>query len=112
LLNKHVLLVNLQGLYPDHHTDVEVLNGDYDASKIDALTAEPRAPAGDEVVGEGISSTEPIALGPIRSSTLAQANPFIVDRVVSSATGGQKWKRPPPVPKRKPTKPLIDQVMI
>jgi hypothetical protein len=92
LLNKPILLVNLQGLYPDRHTDVEVSSGDDDASKIDALAAEPRAPAGDEAKGEGISSAEPIAPGPISCNTLAQANHSIVDWVVSSApsASGQK----------------------
>jgi hypothetical protein len=90
LLNKHVLLVNLQGLYPDRHTDVDVSSGDDDASKIDALAAEPRVPAGDEAKGEGISSAKPITLGPISSNTLTQADPSVADQVISSApsTGG------------------------
>jgi hypothetical protein len=114
LLNKPVLLVNLQGLYPDRHTDVEVSSGDDDASMIDALAAKPRAPASDEVDGEGISSAEPIAPDPISSNMPAQADPSIADRVISSAPSarGQKRKCPPPIPKRKPTKSLTDQVMI
>jgi hypothetical protein len=65
-------------------------SGDDDASKIDALAAELRAPAGDEAEGEGISSAEPIALGPISSNTPAQANSSVADQEVSSApsTGG------------------------
>jgi hypothetical protein len=85
LLNKHVLLVNLQGLYPDRHIDVDVSSGDDDASKIDALAAELRVPAGDEAKGEGVSSAEPITLGPISSNTSAQVDPSVADRVVSSA---------------------------
>jgi hypothetical protein len=91
LLNKHVLFVNLQGLYPDHHTNVEVSSGDDDVPKVDALVAEPRALAGDEAKGEGISSTEPIAPGLIRSNMSAQVDPSIADRVKSTpSTGGQK----------------------
>jgi hypothetical protein len=85
LLNKLVLLVNLQGLYPDRHTDVELSSGDDDASKIDALVVEPKAPAGDDANGEGISSAEPIVLGLISSNTPTQADPSVADRVVSSA---------------------------
>jgi hypothetical protein len=85
LLNKPVLLVNLQGLYVDRHTDVEVSSGDDDAPKVDALAAKPRVPAGDEADGEGISSAEPIAPGPISFNTLAQPNPSVADRVASSA---------------------------
>jgi hypothetical protein len=84
LLNKPVLLVNLQGLYPDRHIDVEVSSGDDHVSKIDASTAELRAPAGDEPEGEGIYSTEPITPGPIRSNTSVQADPSVADRVISS----------------------------
>jgi hypothetical protein len=113
LLNKHVLLVTLQGLYPDRHTDVEASSGDDDASKTDTLAAGPRAPTSNEAEGEGISSAKPIATGPIRSNTLAQADPSIADRVISStpSAGGQKWKHPPPIPKRKPSKSSADQVM-
>jgi hypothetical protein len=85
LLNKPVLLVNLQGLYADCHTDVELSSGNDDASKIDALAAELRAPASNEAEGEGISSAEPIAPGLIISNMLAQADPSIADRVVSNA---------------------------
>jgi hypothetical protein len=85
LLNKPVLLVSLQGLYPDRHTDVEVSSGGDDASMIDALAAKPRAPASDEVDGEGISSAEPIAPDPISSNMPAQADPSIADQVISSA---------------------------
>jgi hypothetical protein len=76
--------VSLQGLYPDRHTDVEVSSGGDDASKTDALAAEPRVLAGDEPEGEGISSVEPIAPGSIRSNTLVQADPSVADQVISS----------------------------
>jgi hypothetical protein len=113
LLNKPVLLVNLQGLYPDRHTDVEVSSGNDDVLKIDALDAELRAPASDEAEGEGICSAEPIALGPISSNTLAQANPSIANQVVSIApsAGGQKRKCPLLIPKHKLTMSSADQVM-
>jgi hypothetical protein len=113
LLNKPVLLVTLQGLYPNRHTNVEVSSGDDDASKTNALVVEPRAPAGDEAKDEGISSTEPITPGPIRSNTLAQTDPSVADRVVSStpSAGGQKQKCPPFVLKHKPSKSLAVQVM-
>jgi hypothetical protein len=62
LLNKPVLLVNLQGLYLDHHTDVEVSSGDDDVSKIDALAAKLRVLADNEAEGEGISLAKPMLL--------------------------------------------------
>jgi hypothetical protein len=113
LLNKPVLLVSLQGLYPDHHTDVEVSSGDNDVPKVDALDVEPRALAGDEADGEGISSAEPIAPSPIRSGTPVQADHSIVDQVISitPSVGRQKQKHPPPIPKRRPSKSSADQVM-
>ena len=84
--------MNLYGIYRDRYTDVEVSSGDDDASKIDALAAEPRVAAGDEADGEGISSAEPIDPGPIRSNTPVHADPFIADPVISStpSTDGQK----------------------
>jgi hypothetical protein len=90
LLNKHVLLVNIHGLYSDRHTDVELSSGDDDASKIDALATELGASASDEADGEGISLAEPIVPGLISSNTPAQANPFVADRVILGApsTGG------------------------
>jgi hypothetical protein len=114
LLNKPVLLVNLHGLYSDCHTDVEVSSGDDDASKIDALAVESRAPADDEADVEGISSVEPIVPGLISSYTPVHADPSVVDRVISSApsTGRQKRKHPPPIPKCKTTKSSVDHVMI
>jgi hypothetical protein len=90
LLNKHVLLVNLQGLYPDHHTYVEVSSGDDDVLKIDASAADPRVPTGDEAEGEGISSVESIASGPIRSNTSAQADSSVANRVISSTPSAGK----------------------
>jgi hypothetical protein len=113
LLNKHVLLVSLPGLYPNRHTDVEVSSGDDDASKTDTLAIELRAPASDEAEGEGKSLAESMAPGPIKYNTSAQADPSIADRVISStpSAGGQKRKRPPPIPKHKPSKSLADQVM-
>jgi hypothetical protein len=106
--------VNLQGLYPNRHTDVELSSGDDDASMIDDVTTEPRALVCDEADSEGVSSAQPIAPGPISSHTLVQADPSIADRVISSApsVGGQKRKHPPPVPKRKSTKYSVDQVII
>jgi hypothetical protein len=70
------------------------------------VIVEPRAPTGDEADGEGTSSAESIVPGLISSNTPAQANPFVADRVISSApsAGEQKWKRPPPIPKLKSTK--------
>jgi hypothetical protein len=105
LLNKPILLVNLQGLYPDRHTDVELSSGDDDASKIDAVTIEPRAPAGDKADSEGVSSDEPITPGPISSHTLVQADHFVANQVISSApsAGGQKWNHPSPIPKHNST---------
>jgi hypothetical protein len=93
---------------------VEVSSGDDDAPKVDASVAELRVPTGDEADGEGTSSAEPIAPGPIRSNTSAHVDPFVADWVVSStpSADGQKRKRPPPVPKRKSTKSSVDQVMI
>jgi hypothetical protein len=113
LLNKPVLLVNLQGLYPDRHTDVEVSSGDDDASKIDTLAVELRPPAGNEAQGEGIYSIESIAPGPIRSNMLAQADPSIANWVISRtpSTSGQNQKRPPPITKCKPSKSPVDHVM-
>jgi hypothetical protein len=69
--------VSLQGLYPNHHTDVEVTSGDDDASKTDALAVELRAPASVEAESEGISLAEPIAPGLIRSNTPVQADPSL-----------------------------------
>jgi hypothetical protein len=114
LLNKLILLVNLQEHYPDRHTNVELSSGDDDVSKIDAMVAEPRALAGYEADGEEISLAEPIIPSPIISNTPAQVDPSVADRGISSApsTGGQKWKCPPPIPKRKSIKSSIDQVMI
>jgi hypothetical protein len=77
--------VNLQGLYPNRHTDVELSSGDDDASMIDDVTTEPRALVCDEADSEGVSSAQPIAPGPISSHTLVQADPSIADQVVSSA---------------------------
>jgi hypothetical protein len=83
---------------------VELSSGDDDVSKIDALATEPRAPISDEVDGEGTSSDtssdELIIPGLISSNMLAQTDPPVADRVISSApfTGEQKWKRPPPAP--------------
>jgi hypothetical protein len=106
--------VNLLGHYPNRHTDVEVSSGNDDASKIDALVVELKAPAGDEAEGEGVSSAELIAPGLISSNTSAQADPSVVDRVISSApfAGRQKRKCPPLIPKCKSTKSSADQVMI
>jgi hypothetical protein len=63
---------------------VEVSSGDDDASKIDASATEPKAPAGDEDEGEGVSSAEPIAPSLISSNTPVQADPSVADRVISS----------------------------
>jgi hypothetical protein len=114
LINNLVLLVSLQGLYPDPHTDVEVLSGDDDASKIDASTANLKAPNGDDAKGEGASSMELVAPGPISSNAPAQAVPSVADWVALSvpSAGGQKQKLLPPVPKCKSIKSSTDQVMI
>jgi hypothetical protein len=79
---------------------VELSSGDDDVSKIDALATEPRAPISDEVDGEGTSLDELIIPGLISSNRLAQTDPPVADRVISSApsTGEQKWKHPPPAP--------------
>jgi hypothetical protein len=100
LLDKLVLLVNLQGLYPDRHTDVEVSSGDDDASKIDSLAADPKVPAGDEAEGEGVSSAEPIAPSLISSNKSVQIVPSVANQVIPSApsTGGKKQKHPSYVP--------------
>jgi hypothetical protein len=90
LLDKSVLLVNLQGLYPNRHTNVEVSTGDDDVSNIDALAADPKAPTGDEAEGEGVSSAESIAPGLTSSNKPVQGDLSIADQVISSApsTGG------------------------
>jgi hypothetical protein len=46
-----------------------VLSGDDDVSKIDASTANLKAPDGDDAEGEGESLVEPIAPGLISSNT-------------------------------------------
>jgi hypothetical protein len=93
---------------------VELSSGDDDASKIDALAAEPRVAAGDEADGEGISLAEPIIPSLISSNMPAQDDPSVADRVISSAPSAseQKWKCLPPIPKHKSTKSSADQVSI
>jgi hypothetical protein len=90
-----------------------MLSDDDDASKIDASTANLKAPDGDDAEGEGASSVETIAPGPIRSSASVQTDPSTADRAAPSApsTGGHKQKRPPTVSKNKQTKTLANQVM-
>jgi hypothetical protein len=70
--------------------------------------------AGDKAEGEGVSSAEPIAPSLVSSNMLAQVNPSVADRVISSApsAGGQKWKHPTPIPKHKSIKSSAYQVMI
>jgi hypothetical protein len=78
-----------------------VLSGDDDASKIDASTANLKASDGDGAEGEGASSLELIAPGPIGSNAPVQTDSSAIDRVAPGApsTGGHKCKRPPTVPK-------------
>jgi hypothetical protein len=70
-------------------------------------------PDGDDAEGEGVSSMEPIAPGPIGSNASMQTDPFIADQAALGApsTGGPKRKCPLTVPKQKQTKTLIVQVM-
>jgi hypothetical protein len=72
-------------------------------SKIDASTAKPKAPDGDDAEGEGASSAEPIAPNPISFNTPVRTEPSVADRAASGApsVGEHKRKRPPTVPKRK-----------
>jgi hypothetical protein len=90
-----------------------VLSGDDDASKIDASTANLKAPDGDDAEGEGESLVEPIAPGLISSNTPVQTDPSSTDRAALSApfAGGNKQKHPPTIPKRKQTKTSANQVM-
>jgi hypothetical protein len=90
-----------------------VLSGDDDASKIDASTANLKAIDDDDVEGEGASSVEPIAPGPIGSNASVQTDPSVTDRATLGApsTGGHKQKHPPTVPKHKQTKTSANQVM-
>jgi hypothetical protein len=78
-----------------------VLSGDDDSSKIDASTAKLNAPDADDDEGEGASSVELIAPGPISSNTSVQTDPSAADRATLGApfAGGHKWKCLPTVPK-------------
>jgi hypothetical protein len=90
-----------------------VLSGDDDASKIDASTANLKAPDGDDAKGEGASSVEPIAPCPISSNAQVQTDPSAAYRAIlgATSTGGHKWKRQPTVPKHKQTETSRDRVM-
>jgi hypothetical protein len=90
-----------------------VLSGDDDTSKIDASTANLKAPDCDEAEGEGASSVESIAPGLIGSNTPVQIDPSAIDQAALGApsAGGHKRKRLPTILKHKQTKTLVDQVM-
>jgi hypothetical protein len=97
--------------HPSH--EVEVSSGEDDAPKADTLAAKQKVPDGGDAEGEGVSSAKPIAPSPISSNVSEQAEPSIADRVaiVAPSINGQKQKRPPPIPNRKQSKSLVDQVM-
>jgi hypothetical protein len=90
-----------------------VLSGDDDVSKIDASTAKPKVPDGDDAEGEGTSSVELIAPNPISPNMSVQTEPSVADRVASNApsAGGHKQKCPPTIPKHQQPKASTDQVM-
>jgi hypothetical protein len=94
----------MQNLYPDRHVDVELLDGDNNVLK---------EPTDDYADGGGATLAEHVVPNPIDSNLLGQAYPSVVDRVKATApsVGGQKRKRPPPILKRKQSKPPVDQVM-
>jgi hypothetical protein len=87
-----------------------VLSGyDYE-SKIDASTANLKEPDGNDAEGEGASSVELIAPGPIGSNAPVQTDPSTTDWAALGApsTGEHKWKRPPIILKSKQTKTSAD----
>jgi hypothetical protein len=86
-----------------------VLSGDDDVQKIDALAANMQAPDGNDAEGEGASSVELIAPGPISSNALVQTDPSTGDRAALGApfASGHKQKHPPTVPKHRQMKTLI-----
>jgi hypothetical protein len=93
-----------QRLYPNHHTDVDLSSGDKDVLKV---------PTGDDAEGEGVTSVEQIAPSLISSNVLEQAQHSTTDQadIVAPSIDGQKRKHPPPILKRKQSKPSADQVM-
>jgi hypothetical protein len=93
----------LQGVYPKVAIDVDVSSGEDDVTN---------KLAGDDVGDEGASSAKSVAPSPIRSDVLGQTDPYVIDRVASTAPPGRRHKCPPPVPKRKCALPSSDQVMI
>jgi hypothetical protein len=73
-----------QDLYPERQVDVELSDGENDGQK---------EPADDDAEGKGGSSTELIALNPIRSSMVGQIHHSAVgqvDAVVPSWSGQKK----------------------
>jgi hypothetical protein len=90
-----------------------VLSGDDDASKIDASASNLSVPDSDDAEGEGASSVEPVAPGPIGSNVSVQTDPSAVDQAALRApsAGGHKRKHLPTVPKHKQTKTSTVQVM-
>jgi hypothetical protein len=90
-----------------------VLSGDNNASKIDASTANLKAPDGDNAEGEGASLVESISRGSIGSTALVQTDPFAGNRAAPGAPSAREHKQkcPSTVPKCKQTKTPTDQVM-
>jgi hypothetical protein len=99
------LVCVLQGLYPNHHTDVELSNSDDDVLKTNSSVNKQKMTTGNDAKGGGVSLAEQIAPNPISSSVPEQAKPPTTDQVdvVAPSTSKQKWKLPLPMPKRKPS---------